>query len=123
MLKREAPASGELDGLIRSGSDRLRDASNPALSTRSRFDLAYGAAHALALAALRRAGYRTSKRYVVFLTLTHTIELPTTAVRVLGKAHDVRNRVEYEGADALGEQMVADIIAAAHEILARLSRP
>src|SRR3569623_680959 len=51
-LKAEAPAQTELDGLCRSGSERLRDSRRKALSLSSRFDLVYNAGHALALAAV-----------------------------------------------------------------------
>jgi hypothetical protein len=53
----------EFAGLKQSGLRRLVDAENPANSPESRFDLAYNAAHALSLAALRRAGYRSTNRY------------------------------------------------------------
>lgn len=65
-LQRESPTKAELEGLRRSGEARLADAANPELAVESRFDLAYNAAHALALAALRRAGYRSENRYLVF---------------------------------------------------------
>lgn len=56
-LKREACSTGEFNGLVKSGAARLADAGNPALAMESQFDLAYNAAHALALAALRHRGY------------------------------------------------------------------
>ena len=40
-LKIEPPAQAEIDGLVRSGLARLRDAENASLSIESRFDLAY----------------------------------------------------------------------------------
>jgi hypothetical protein len=52
-LKAEPAAQEELDGMLRSGAARLKDAENVRLSTESRFDLAYNAAHAFSLAALR----------------------------------------------------------------------
>ena len=58
-LKIEEPDQGELDGLIKSGQARLKDSHNTDLSLESRFDLAYNAAHAISLAALRRHGYRS----------------------------------------------------------------
>jgi len=58
-LKREPAGRQEVEGLMRSGEARLTDAANATLSLESRFDLAYNAAHALALAALRRLGYRS----------------------------------------------------------------
>jgi len=61
-LKAEPPDASELEGLRRSGLARLKDARNKTLSLESRFDLAYNAAHALSLAALRRLGYRANHR-------------------------------------------------------------
>jgi hypothetical protein len=52
-LKAEAAAQAEIDGLLRSGAARIKDAENEQLSIESRFDLAYNAAHAFSLAALR----------------------------------------------------------------------
>ena len=60
-LKQEPPVRSEFEGLVRSGAARLVDAENEALSVESRFDLAYGAAHALALAALRWHGFRSTR--------------------------------------------------------------
>ena len=51
-LKAEPPSDAEIQGLLRSGQRRLDDAGREELSVESRFDLAYNAAHALALAAL-----------------------------------------------------------------------
>jgi len=111
-LMREPPLSGEVKGLQHSGEARLVDATNSELSIESRFDLAYNAGHALALAALRRMGYRPRNRYIVFQVLTHTLSIPAAKWRVLAKAHDLRNRTEYEGALNLDERLVEDMIAA-----------
>lgn len=75
-LKAEPPARVEFEELLRSGRRRLQDAENDSLNPESRFDLAYNAAHALALAALRWHGFRSDNRYLVFQCLTHTIALP-----------------------------------------------
>lgn len=121
-LKVEPPAQAEFDGLVRSGQVRLIDAVNPTLSLESRFDLAYNAAHALSLAALRWHGYRSENRYQVFQCLTHTLGLQAAQWRVLDQAHRKRNLAEYEGDldvdDALVEallrvtQTVANHVAA-----------
>lgn len=58
-LKPESPSEKDISGLIKSGLARLKDSKNESLSIESRFDLAYNAAHALSLAALRKAGYRS----------------------------------------------------------------
>lgn len=96
-LKAEPPAQAEFDGLVRSGRVRLTDAKNPALDLESRFDLAYNAAHALSLAALRWHGYRSTNRYQVFQCLIHTLALEASQWRVLDQAHRKRNLAEYEG--------------------------
>jgi hypothetical protein len=96
-LKREPPARAEMAGLIRSATARLADAQKEDLSAESRFDLAYNAAHALALVALRSKGYRAEKRYFVFQTLPHTLGTPAPIWRFLAKCHEQRNRTEYEG--------------------------
>jgi hypothetical protein len=96
-LKAEPPVQTELDGLIRSGQVRLTDAAHAGLSLESRFDLAYNAAHALSLAALRWHGYRSENRYQVFQCLTHTLGLEAAQWRVLDQAHRKRNLAEYEG--------------------------
>jgi hypothetical protein len=93
-LKPEPSAQAELEGLQRSGSRRLADAERAELSLESRFDLAYNAAHALALAALRANGYRSESRYLVFRCLQHTIDLPNEQCRVLDQAHRKRNLTE-----------------------------
>lgn len=56
-LKVEPPDRREFDKLMTAGRARLADAQRQELTWESRFDLAYGAAHAFALAALRRLGY------------------------------------------------------------------
>lgn len=74
-MREEAPDAKEFAGLKRSGLKRLADAEKRANSAESRFDLAYNAAHALCLAALRRSGYRATNRYIVFQVLPHTLGL------------------------------------------------
>ena len=98
------------------GLARLRDAQIPALALESRFDLAYNAAHALCLAALRRMGYRPANRYIVFQVLPHTLGLGPEVWRVLDKCHNTRNLGEYEGALDVDERLVADLITAAQAV-------
>jgi hypothetical protein len=121
-LKTEPSAKAELDGLIRSGLARLVDAENATLSFESRFDLAYNAAHALALAALRFHGYRSENRYVVFQALVHTLGLPNEQWRVLDQAHVKRNRSEYEGSLDVDTKALEALIRVAREVENRLSK-
>jgi hypothetical protein len=115
-LKREPPVASEIRGLLRSGEARLADATNRGLSLESRFDLAYNAAHALALAALRLRGYRSENRFLVFQVLPHTLGLPPATWRVLSKGHETRNMAEYEGALDVDEGLVDDLINAAEAV-------
>ena len=65
----EPPDADELAGLKRGGLARLKDAGNSSNSTEGRFDLAYNAAHALCLAALRWHGYRPRETRTLETTL------------------------------------------------------
>jgi hypothetical protein len=120
-LKPEPPARAELEGLLRSGSRRLADAGRADLSLESRFDLAYNAAHALALAALRAKGYRSESRYLVFQCLQHTIDLPNEQWRVLDQAHRKRNLAEYEGDVDVDEQLVEAMLRVTREVEQRVT--
>src|SRR5229473_5481409 len=119
-LRKEAPDAKELAGLERSGLSRLADAEKQANSLESRFDLAYNAAHALCLAALRRSGYRAANRYIVFQALPHTLGVGPEVWRVLARCHDVRNLGEYEGDLNIDQQLVTDLIAACRAVAAKL---
>lgn len=121
-LSAEPSDKKEVAGLLRSGLARLADAHSDALSLESRFDLAYNAAHALSLAALRRAGYRARHRYIVFQVLPHTLGLGPEVWRVLAKAHDLRNLAEYEGHVEVDRRLVKDVIAACERVSDALER-
>ena len=123
VLGKEAPDAKEFDGLVHSGLARLKDAENEANSLESRFDLAYGAAHALCLAALRHRGFRSSKRYIVFQVLPDTLGLGPEVWRVLSKCHDMRNRTEYEGTLDVDERLVADLISACRKVADKIKTP
>jgi len=116
-LKREPCSTGEFEGLVMSGATRLADAANEELALESRFDLAYNAAHALALAALRHRGYRSDNRYMVFQALPHTLGLPSATWRVLAKCHERRNLAEYEGVVNVDDRLMADLMEAAQALL------
>ena len=120
VLAAEPPDANEFRGLKESGLARLKDASNKTNSLPGRFDLAYNAAHALCLAALRHKGYRPSKRYIVFQVLPDTLGLGPEVWRVLAKAHDLRNAGEYEGWLDIDERLVEDLITACKAVATKL---
>ena len=119
-LHAEPPDAAEFAGLKRSGLARLADADNSSLALESRFDLAYNAAHALCLAALRWHGYRSGNRYIVFQLLPHTLGLGPEVWRVLAKCHDLRNKGEYEGDLDIDERLVTDLLGACHAVTVAL---
>lgn len=82
-LKVEAADASEFAGMLQAGDRKLLDAQLEVLSEDSQFSLAYGAAHAFALAALRWHGYRSDSRYLVFQVLEHTLNLSNAQWRVL----------------------------------------
>ena len=121
-MQPEPPDAAEFAGLVKSGVTRLVDAERPENALESRFDLAYNAAHALCLAALRHAGYRSSKRYIVFQVLPHTLGLGPEVWRVLDRAHNERNRSEYEGDLTVDDRLLADAIRACHSVVTAVRR-
>jgi hypothetical protein len=120
-LKAEPGSQSEFDGLLRSGRARLIDARNETLAIESRFDLAYNAAHALALAAIRWHGYRSENRYLVFQALEHTLGIAPEVWRVLAMCHDKRNLAEYEGHLEIDDQLIADLIKATVLLLEKVT--
>ncbi|NLV72922.1 MAG: hypothetical protein GXY46_10045 [Actinobacteria bacterium] len=111
-LKNEPPNQDEFDGLVKLGEAKFKDAQVASLSLESRFELAYGASHAFALAALRWHGYRSDLRYIVFQSLEHTVGVSRDIWRVLDKAHGARNAADYGGNFQVNERLLQDMLAA-----------
>lgn len=120
ILKKESPTASEIRALIDSGRVRLKDSQNKTLSLESRFDLSYNAAHSLALAALRKLGYRAGNRTSVFQCLEHTSRLTRPQIRVLIDAHGKRNQIEYDGDTDVSEKLVEALIETTHQLLTEL---
>lgn len=115
-LKAEPPDRSEFAGLLRSAKRKLLDARTPTLAQESSFDLAYNAAHALALAALRWHGYRSDNRFLVFQTLPHTVGFSAAKWRVLDLCHHKRNMAEYEGDFDVAPKLVSELLAVTQEL-------
>ncbi len=115
-LNKEPADKREFAGLVKVAVDRLKDAENDSLTYASRFDLAYNAAHGLALAALRASGYRSDKRYLVFQCLIHTTTIDKKYIRLFARCHEKRNLAEYEGHFEIDEQLLSELIACTKEL-------
>lgn len=123
LLKSEPGEQAEFDRLLASGKARLADARQQVLSADSQFTLAYDAAHAFSLAALRWHGYRPDrKRFVVFQALQHTLAIKPETWRVMDKCHQIRNLAEYEGRFEADAQLLADLLAAVDVVRAAVAK-
>jgi hypothetical protein len=119
-LKAEPPAGKEFDRLLKQGRTYLAD-SGKDLSLESRFNLAYEAAYAFSLAALRRSGYRSENRHLVFQCLAHTLALGAEHWRVLALCHERRNAATYHGNFTVDEKLLAGLLQAIDVVLAKLT--
>jgi hypothetical protein len=115
-LKEEPAEQKEFSGMLRAGDAKLKDCLIEGLSEDSQFSLAYAAAHAFSLAALRWHGYRSDSRYLVFQCLQHTLGLEKAKWRVLDKCHNARNLAEYEGHLDVNPQLLKELIAITQEL-------
>jgi hypothetical protein len=61
-------------------------------------------------------GYRSDNRYLVFQALAHTTDLPLSSRRVLAKAHERRNAIEYHGFIERDERLFTEPIGAARAL-------
>lgn len=119
-LNKELPDPAEIQGLVERARVRIQDARLTALSCDSQFFLAYGAAHSLALAALRWHGYRSDKRYLVFQCLKQTLGMSDAKWRVLDECHRRRNLAEYEGHIDIEEQLLRELRLIVTEMLEKV---
>lgn len=117
-LHAEPPDETETAKLLAGARQWLKDARTPALGSSSRFSLAYNAAHSLALAALRAAGYRPSgsgHRIVLFQVLEFTLDAPKRVALALVQHHVRRNRLEYDAAE-VSEVEAKDLLELVSEL-------
>jgi len=114
-LKGRPTSKSELAAFLANAEQALADARIPAPSSVNRFKLAYDAAHALALAAMRAHGYRPGSgpghRAIVFQSLVHTVGASATLASSLNRYHTKRNRSEYDGLVSATEAESRDMVA------------
>lgn len=116
-LKLERPDQREFDGMVASAKLRLQDARVKGVSEEGKFSFAYGAAHAISLAAMRWHGYRSDNRYLVFQCLQHTVGLNNVKWRVLDRCHKARNLAEYEGYLEISPQLLKELLEITEELV------
>ena len=114
----------EVSGFLLRAEEQLNDARTATLSPASRFSLAYDAAHAFALVALRANGYRPGRglghRMVVFTTLPHTVGSPAAEWAALVRYHTKRNSTEYAGLVSASQAEARDLIELAGALRERV---
>lgn len=76
----------------------------------------------MALTALRRQGYRSDKRYLVFQCLVHTLDMDKAPVRLFALCHERRNLAEYEGYMDVDEALLADLLATTDSLLSQVQK-
>jgi hypothetical protein len=124
-LTPEPTSPEEIESFIEAGRAHLNDARTVSLSVLGRFQLAYMAAHAFALAGLRandlRTAAREGHRVLLFQVLPDSVGASQGVSLTLVRAHAKRNEAEYAGIVDTTESQVADLIKVTDELEATLA--
>ncbi len=122
-LKRERTSPEEIRSYLQHAAQSLADANVPGVSASGRFEFAYTAAHALALAALRvqdvRPGAGPGHRAIAFVMLTQTIAIPESAASSLNRYHTKRNKSEYGDWVVVTDSEARDLLILATDLRER----
>lgn len=121
-LKPEPFSALDVERLLMMARKHLDDAKRESNSLEGRFISAYSVGHSAGLAALRWHGYRSENRYLVFQTLTHTVNWTAIQWRQLDSAHNKRNIAEYEGYLEVEDSYVQGLIALVSLLLDDVTR-
>ena len=119
-LETHAPSRWQFVTLVRLGRSLLQDSRRDSLSLEGRFSLIYGAAQALAAAALGAHGYRSGNRALAFDCLQHTAGITSIQARVLALCHDRRIKAEQLGLLEVDERLVEEADGVVEQVLERL---
>jgi hypothetical protein len=127
-LKAHAAEKLELERLLSSADRALADARREALSSGSRFAIAYRAIIQASMAAMLANGYRPSTsepghHQILIQALTITAGISSVRVRVLDALRMARNRLEYSGdlvSDAVAEEAVGEATTLLADVRRRL---
>lgn len=120
LLKEEPTSVEEIGDILTRAAALLAGARQITANPISRFALAYDAAHALALAALRAHDKRPTQekghRAVAFQTLGTTVGAPDKVWSALDTYHSRRNRSEYGGAAAVSRAEADELLDLATQL-------
>lgn len=121
LLRREPAHKDELARLLSAADATLADSKVQAVSTASRFAMAYQAALGYSLIALRVRGYRTSSHQpgqhsIAIQSLPLTVSFPQPDTNTLDSFKEKRHRGAYEGMLTTSEQEVAELQGLARKL-------
>jgi len=120
-LRAHKPSRKEIAGLLALADRSLADARVAAVSAEGRFQFAYGAALAMASAALHASGYRTNSNVPghhanTVQSLEHTIGAGAALLRRFDTFRRKRNQISYDAPLAVSRQEAADMLALAEQL-------
>lgn len=120
-LKPHEPEDWEIASHLERAKNLLHDARLKDATLDGRYNNAYSAAHALAQAAFKLRGFRTTDsrghRQTLFSALEHAVPAIGKEKSVFEKAHSLRNKAEYDGDPIdLQRSMVDDLVRATESL-------
>ena len=126
LLSRHQPAQKELENHLQVARQFLRAARLDGAPEIVRFSNLYDAAHAIALAGLKLAGYRAldgeGNRQLTLGCVEHTLALRKGAAAALVEANRLRSLMQYQGADVdVPDSLLEALIGAVEEGIAEVS--
>lgn len=121
LLRAYVAAPDEVRQHIDTAGKHLTDARRKENSLETRFSVANTAGHMLLMAAIKMKGYRTSSekghRVILYQILDDLLPGAANSKITLAKAHNARNRAEYDGDDLdVTQGQVDDVIDAVQNV-------
>ena len=126
-LKEHEPQRREIENHLRHAATLLESADAKGVAADARFLLVYEAAHAISLAALKLAGYRTGDSDAHRVHALNTIELVLPVRKGFGaalqEANRIRNIATYSGDDVdVPDSLVETLVGGTREAMDETQR-
>ena len=120
-LRKHEATPDEIRYHIGRARNLLEDARKKTNSLDGRFNNAYGAGHALLMAAIKMRGYRPADakghRLILYQLINRLLPAAAAAKSILEYVHGLRNRSEYDGDPIdVTQGLVDDLIAAVDNV-------